>query len=155
MTRTLLILALLLAAGWTDRPPPGVAVPCPAAGAAQGPYRCVSAVTDVFGNVVVLREGRPGPAGFGLRRAESVGAAVVERLVRTVRPRSAPLRTVRHVVQLRELGGPGVVDVEVLVDRAPAPDGEPLGLVTATCRAAGFPGDVVACPPWLAGAAAR
>lgn len=62
------------------------------AGAAVA-YRCTSAVTDVFGNVVVLREGRPRPAGSGLALARddgNVGRAVIERLVQTVRPRSAP-----------------------------------------------------------------
>lgn len=57
-----------------------------------------------------------------------------------------------HVDQVREPGGTGVVDVWVVVDRAPsaaAPDAEPFGLVTAFCRHAGHPGDVHRCPDWL------
>jgi len=157
---------MLLTAGWSDRPPPGASVDCPGitgdpsrhTGAAAA-YRCARAVTDLYGNVVILRVGRGGPGGFGLREAwedHHLGASVVERVVRTVHPRSAPGTQVRHVTQLREQGGAGVVDVEVLLERAAspdAPDREPFGLVTAFCRNAGFPGDVVSCPSWLDGGA--
>ena len=124
-------------------------VPCPSptgdAGRYMGPaapYICHSAVVDPLGDVVILRRGQSYAAtrsAFGMLHTlfdHNVEDHVVERVVSSAYPLSAPQGRRRYIAEFRR-DGYGVMSVWVEVDRTPskdAPDNEPFGVLTAYCK---------------------
>jgi hypothetical protein len=157
-------LALVAGAAHADVPVgPANYVPCPGGTGdgsrylgPQSPFRCHSAVIDPLGNVVILRQGRSdaGPSAFGWLHAlfdHNVGDHVVERVVSSAFPMSAPRGRVRYTAELR-VEGRGVMAVWVEVDPAnsnEAPDDEPLGVVTAYCKVPAKANFENKCPEWV------
>lgn len=162
-----LVLATLLLAAGTGHAdvPVGDAhyVPCPGmTGNAQrylgrpAPYRCHSAVVDPIGNVVVLRQGGfvGTSSAFGYLHAlldHNVEDHVIERVVSSAYPLTAPTGRVRYIAELR-VEGHGVMSVCVEVDRKRtnlAPDPEPHGVVTAYCKLPANANPEDKCPDWV------
>lgn len=122
----------------------------------RAPYRCHSAVVDPLGNTVILRQGRSdvGPSGFGWLHAlqdHNVDDHVIERVVSSAFPLTAPKTRFRYIAELR-VDGHGVMSVWVEVDRKPssqAPDGEPFGVVTAYCKIPANANPENKCPEWV------
>jgi hypothetical protein len=80
-----------------------------------------------------------------------VGDHVVERVVSSAFPMSAPRGRVRYTAELR-VEGRGVMAVWVEVDPAisnEAPDDEPLGVVTAYCKVPAKANFENKCPEWV------
>lgn len=118
------------------------------------PYRCHSAVVDPTGRTVILRQGRSGPSAFGMLHAlldHNVEDHVVERVVSSAFPISAPRGRVRYIAEFRH-DGFGVMAVWVEVDRSPskdAPDAQPFGVVTAYCKIPAKADAENRCPDWV------
>lgn len=142
-------------------------VPCPAPTGdpalyrgASTPYRCHSAVVDPLGNVVILRTGRSnGAAGkraFGWLHAlqdHNVEDEVIERVVSSTLPRTAPDKKFRYTGVFRAFGYE-TMTVWVEVDRAPsrdAPDSQQFGVVTAYCKLPAKNNFENKCPDWVNG----
>ena len=117
-------------------------------------YRCHSAVVDPTGRTVVLRQGRSGPSAFGMLHAlldHNVQDHVIERVVSSAFPISAPGGRVRYIAEFRH-DGFGVMAVWVEVDRSPskdAPDAQPFGVVTAYCKVPARANVENLCPEWV------
>ena len=142
---------------------PAQFVPCPGiTGNAQrylgqpAPYRCHSAVVDPVGDVVILRQGGfvGTSSAFGYLHAlldHNVADHVIERVVSSAYPLTAPNGRVRYIAELR-VQGRGVISVWVEVDRKRsnrAPDPEPHGVVTAYCKYPVNPDPENKCPDWV------
>jgi len=121
------------------------------------PYRCHSAVVDPVGNVVVVRQGRSyasGPSAFGWLHAlqdHNVSDEVIERVVSSAYPITAPHRRQRYIAEFR-VEGRGVMSVWVEVDPAlsnQAPDSQPFGVVTAYCKIPAKANPENRCPQWV------
>ena len=125
-------------------------------GIERATYRCHSAVVDPLGNVVVLRQGRSdaGPGAFGWLHAllvHNVDDHVIERVVSSSHPRTAPRNRFRYSAELR-VEGYGVMAVWVEIDRSPstdAPDSEPFGVITAYCKIPYNADPENKCPQWV------
>jgi hypothetical protein len=120
----------------------------------KAPYRCLFAVADPNGLVVILREGWAAEAGrgpFGRQHASidrGVSEQVIARVVSTVHPVEGEQRRLHYIEEFRTEGE--AVAVWVVVDRAPskqAPDTRPLGVITAFCKSA-EDGEPERCPQW-------
>jgi hypothetical protein len=119
-------------------------------------YRCHSAVVDPLGNVVILRQGRSdaGPGAFGWLHTlldHNVDDHVVERVISSSYPRTAPRSRFRYSAELR-VEGHGVMAVWVEIDRKPstdAPDSEPFGVLTAYCKIPYSADPEDKCPQWV------
>jgi hypothetical protein len=115
-------------------------------------YRCHSAVVDPLGNVVILRQGRAG--AFGWLHAlldHNVDDHVIERVIGSSYPRTAPRNRFRYSAELR-VDGHGVMAVWVEIDRNPstdAPDSEPFGVLTAYCKIPHNADPEEKCPEWV------
>jgi hypothetical protein len=121
------------------------------------PYRCHSAVVDPVDNVVILRQGRSDASGvsaFGWLHAlqdHNVSDEVIERVVSSAYPLSAPQQRRRYIAEFR-VEGRGVMSVWVEVDRAPsnqAPDSQPFGVLTAYCKVPAKADPESKCPQWV------
>jgi hypothetical protein len=138
-------------------------VPCPGVtGNAQrylgqsAPYRCHSAVVDPIGDVVVLRQGgfTGTSSAFGYLHAlldHNVDDHVIERVISSAYPLTAPQNRIRYIAELR-VEGHGVMSVWVEVDRKRsnrAPDPEPHGVVTAYCKLPANADPENKCPDWV------
>jgi hypothetical protein len=124
------------------------------------PYRCHSAVIDPLGRTVILRQGQSGPegsGGFGWLHAQqdhNLDYEAIERVISSSNPLEVgrgDKRRSRYIADYR-VAGNDMISIWVIVDRKPsnaAPDGEPLGVVTAFCKypAKGDPEN--RCPDWV------
>ena len=120
-------------------------------------YQCHSAVLDPAGRTVILRLGRSdgsGPSAFGMLHAlldHNVQEHVVERVVSSALPISAPRGRVRYIAEFRR-DGYGVMSVWVEVDprqSKDAPDTEPFGVLTAYCKLPVRAAPENRCPDWV------
>jgi hypothetical protein len=122
----------------------------------RAPYRCHSAVLDPLGNTVILRQGRSdtGPSAFGWLHAlqdHNLDDHVIERVVSSAYPITAPKSRFRYIAELR-VDGRGLMSVWVEVDRRPsrdAPDSESFGVVTAYCKIPVNANPENLCPDWV------
>ena len=76
---------------------------------------------------------------------------VVERVVSSAYPLSAPEGRRRYIAEFRR-DGYGVMSVWVEVDRTPSkdtPDNEPFGVLTAYCKIPAKAGAENRCPEWV------
>lgn len=125
-------------------------------GVARSGYRCHSAVVDPLGNTVLLRQGRSnaGPSAFGWLHAlidHNVDDHVIERVVSSAYPLTAPRGRIRYIAELR-VHGHGVMTIWVEVDPTPSrqtPDREPFGVVTAYCKLPVNANPENKCPEWV------
>ncbi|WP_433784363.1 hypothetical protein ACQPX6_29535 [Actinomycetospora sp. CA-101289] len=123
---------------------------------AAAPFRCHSAVADPLGNTVVLRQGRSdaGPSAFGMLHAlvdHNVEDHVIERVVSTAFPLTAPRGRVRYIAEFR-VEGQGTMSVWVEADPRPsnqAPDDQRFGVVTAYCKVPLSANPENKCPDWV------
>jgi hypothetical protein len=154
------VVAVAPAAADADGPARYVPCPVPTDDPARyegefAPFRCLFAVADPDGLVVILREGwaaevRRGP--FGRQHASidrGVSEEVIARVVSSVRAVEGEQRRLHYITEVRS--GAESTAVWVVVDRGPskqAPDTRPFGVITAFCRdVAG--GEPQRCPPWV------
>jgi hypothetical protein len=165
LTLAAVVLASTAAAAHADVPVgPARYVPCPPPTGdisrytgPSAPYICHSAVVDPLGNVVILRRGQSyasTPSAFGMLHTlfdHNVEDHVVESVVSSAFPRTAPQQRVRFSAEFRAAGG-GVMQVWVDVDRHAsdkAPDTLPFGVLTAYCKLPSNAGPENKCPDWV------
>jgi hypothetical protein len=125
-------------------------------GVERAPFRCHSAVRDPIGNVVIIRQGRSNASrsAFGWLHASfdhNVDDHVMERILSSSYPRTAPAGRTRYSAELRAEGH-GIMVVLIEVDRRPshqAPDDEPFGVVTAYCKLPRNAHPENKCPEWV------